>query len=488
MSRFECAGTDACQIYCDALKAHGVAVEIGDGARDCNVPDMFTVNDEAVSFSPKENQTGIKIPDLVGELGGRLCQVLVEHAQDSPEQAKVNELISVYQDKLDARFTLWQGMLGATRDRRKFTDVELAYYQREAGKAEAIARESSKGASADTVIRARAAVGHATLEDHGILFDEQMIRAIDRATGNLMDGKPFLLVGDKGIAKTQVGKFVARLWEKQEPVIISGHGDMMSNELVGQMEQDKETRVFAFKEGKLVQAMREGRPVILDEINLGDQSVVMRLQDILLRRPGDQVLLQENGKEPIEIQPGFVVFATANEASARYQHRNILDPAHRDRYDVWLLHYPDHETTNPLTTVPESLMLLGLSAAVDRQGNISRHINAAELEKLVRLAHVTQHLYSVPASNVRAPGLVPAGQATSALIDAEPLMSDCITPRALHEIVERCADGNKPGMTLKSETARATRSLDQAGSTRNQTIANKALTMLNTAAPATPAA
>jgi hypothetical protein len=251
----------------------------------------------------------------------------------------------------------------------------------------------------------------------------------------------------------------------------------MSNEFIGQMEQDKDTRVFAFKEGKLVQAMREGRPVILDEVNVGDQSVFMRLQDILLRRPGQRVMLQENGGNSIEIQPGFVVFATANEASARYQHRNVLDPAFRDRYDVLQLHYPDSETRNPISEVPRSLMRLALAAAVDEQGVLSRHTNAADVERLVRLAHVTQHLYSVPARNARVANLN-TGQSTSTFLDDEPVMTDCITPRALADTIGRCAAGNKPGMTLESEMERVITGLDQAGSTGNQAYARQALRLL----------
>jgi hypothetical protein len=441
---------------------------------------MFKVEGNEVTFSPTAGEEGIQNAELIDSLGGALCKTLIESQMGDPERGAVAELTTKYDQIFTARTDLWTGMMSATRGGRRFTDAELDFYQGKVIEAEAAMHDKAVDSSAESVLRAQAASDHKTLAEHGLLFDDQMVGVVDRLAANLTDSKPTLLVGDKGIAKTQAAKFVASMWDSsREPVIISGHGDMMSNELVGQMEQDKDTRVFAFKEGKLIQAMREGRPVIIDEVNIGDQPVVMRLQDILLKRPGQTVMLQENGGNVIEIQPGFVVFATANEASSRYQHRNVLDPAFRDRYDVVQVRYPDSDTQNAVTNIPRSLMRLALAAAVDEQGVLSSHIDATQLERFVRLAHVTQHLYSVPARNARVGGLnVGSTTATSAFLDDEPVMTDCITPRTVAEIVERCAAGNKPGMSLEGEIQRSIVGLDQAGSKHNKTYADNALNLL----------
>ena len=477
MNVLECAGSNACRQYCEALRSQGVAVEIDEAG--CNVPAMFTIEKDGVTFDPTAAEETLQNTELVNTLGGALCSVLLERGSDDPEQKAVTELIDGYNDTFSARISLWQAMLSATREGRNFTDAELGFYQGKLAQADVAVHEKATDSDQETVLRAQAAADHATLSEHKLLFDDQMVATVDRLVGNLMDSKPTLLVGDKGIAKTQAAKFVAELWDPEnEPVIISGHGDMMSNELIGQMEQDKDTRVFAFKEGKLVKAMREGRPVIIDEVNVGDQPVVMRLQDILLRRPGDRILIQENGGDSIEIQPGFVVFATANEASARYQHRNVLDPAFRDRYDVINLRYPDSDFTGIATQhVPRSLMRLALAAAVDEQGVLSRHIDATDLERLVRLSFVTQQGYTRPPKDARVSNLN-SGQSTSNFLDEEPVMTDCITPRTVVETVQRSANGNKPGMSLQSEMERVIVGLDQAGSTHNQTLARRALTLL----------
>lgn len=477
MARLECAQADACQQYCQALRTQGVEVVAETG---CNVPDMFNVDNTGVSFDPKmSGEASIDSnPDLINVLGGSLFMVLNERAARSAELLATSELTTAYTQSFEARLDLWRAMIGATKQGRTFTDAELCFYQDRFEQVDSAINETAASSGPEILLGAQAAADRATLNEYKLLFDEQMIGTVDKLVGNLMDGKPTLIVGDTGIAKTQAAKFVAELCDpSKEPVIISGHGDMMSNELIGQMEQDKDTRVFAFKEGKLIKAMREGRPVIIDEVNIGDQSVVMRLQDILLRRPGERIMLQENGGDSIEIQPGFVVFATANEASARYQHRNVLDPAFRDRYEVVQVQYPDNASKNPVEEVPKSLMRLALASAVDEKGVLSRHINAPTLERFVRLSHITQHLYSVPACNARVSNLN-IGAATSNFLDDEPAMTDCITPRAVVDTIQRCAAGNKPGMSLDNQIERLIVGLDQAGSTKNQKYARRALTLL----------
>ncbi len=478
MEGFTCPSTAICRQYCEALRAQGVGVEFDDG---CNVPGMFAVNKSGVRFKP-ELATDAGDTVLIKSLGAALRGVFNEQAAFEPtEEDAVSELTTAHDQVLETRLSLWQAMLESTRQRRSFTDVELGHYEKRTDEAESALDQVLEGSNVNAAIRAQALADRNALETYGLLFDEQMIRTVDRLVGNIMDGKPTLIVGDKGIAKTQAAYFAAKLWEPEaEPVVISGHGDMMSNELIGQLEQDEQTKIFTFKPGKLVDAMREGRPVIIDEVNVGDQQIVMRLQHILLRRPGDKIVLQENGGEEIEVQPGFVIFATANEASARYVQRNVLDPAFRDRYDVLQLTYPDMDGDDPIKEVPSSLMRLAFAAGVDERGQLSRHLDAAELEKLVRLAHVTQHLYSVPAREARVQ-LSDLGNDTAVgtfVDDEEPVMTDCITPRSLADIIKRCAKGNKPNVSLDGELTKAVQGLDQSGSTLNQTYANEVLKLL----------
>jgi hypothetical protein len=221
--------------------------------------------------------------------------------------------------------------------------------------------------------------------------------------------------------------------------------------------------------------MREGRPLVLDEVNLTDQQIMMRLQHILLKKPGESIILQENGNQPITIQPGFCVMATANEASARYHAREQLDPAFRDRFDVIKVDYPDGDI-NHITDFPSVNIRLALAHTVTNSGVEIPHVTAGDALLLARLAHATQRLYSRPARDVADE----LAESTSDIIDEErPLLTDCITPRSMAKILQRVATGTLAGCSVRSELERAIAALDQHG-THNQTYVNKVLDTLTT--------
>jgi hypothetical protein len=365
--------------------------------------------------------------------------------------------------------------------------VEYRYYTARIDAAKIRTAGLEKEGGQLQIVRARAIFDHFTVGEYGLLFNAQMLQVIEHLAANLADGSPALLTGEKGIAKTRAARFAAGL--SGEPVIISGHGDMMSDVFTGKIEQDADTGMFRHTLGKLVEAADSGRPVIFDEVNISDQTIVMRLQDYLLKRPGDTITVQESGHRSYTVKPGFVVFATANEASFRYQGRNVLDPAFRDRFDVIRLEYPDVESeADPVTAIPESLLRLALANAVDERGAVSEHIDLAELETFARLAYVTEYLYSIPAKKVNVNFFKDAarGAATSAFLDDQPSMTDCITPRTLAEIIKRCAEGNK-AISIRDEMRRTINALDQAtGSSANQELANRALALLERKARRSP--
>ena len=239
-----------------------------------------------------------------------------------------------------------------------------------------------------------------------------------------------------------------------------------------QMVHDAERGTFVFEEGALPRAMRAGVPLLLDEINFGDQAIIARLQNVLLKRPGEAVYLQEEGVS-LTVQPGFTVFATANEASKRYRHREILDPAIRDRFEILERTYPDLDR-DPLAKPSPSLTRLALSEAIDDDGIMSRHIDRELLNALVHLATITEYLYAAPAKDAVVK-LDDGATSSSAREDANPLMTDCITPRSLNRAVQDSAGGNLPGRHLDLYLIeKMLRTLDQAGSHRNADIARQA--------------
>jgi hypothetical protein len=90
MNVLECAGSNACQQYCEALRSQGVAVEIDETG--CNVPAMFTVEADGIVFDPKPAEEAIQNAELVNSLGGALCGVLIERNQNDPEREAVTNL------------------------------------------------------------------------------------------------------------------------------------------------------------------------------------------------------------------------------------------------------------------------------------------------------------------------------------------------------------------------------------------------------------
>lgn len=99
-----------------------------------------------------------------------------------------------------------------------------------------------------------------------------------------------------------------------------------------------------FNYGPLGRAIRDGVPIIIDEINLIPPEVLGRINQVLLRGVGSKERLQENGEEPLEIKPGFVVLATCN-LGAQYSGIKEVNAAFKSRWIAKEVVYPDVEET-----------------------------------------------------------------------------------------------------------------------------------------------
>lgn len=473
MNDFECPGREICRVrdYCLALEAYGVVV----GDESCDVSSMFNkgILDRSPNFDPKMTD-GQKPDTLINSLGEAAYSLM---SAEMPNERST--LIDLHQQSLDAQFNLWKTMLNAPKQGRKFTEQEKIFY--ESRIVDAQKNISNFQISGSEAIFALAGYDRKCLDEYGILFDSSMLSAVDRLVGNMMDGQPTMIVGDKGIAKTALAKFACWISAEQEPLIISAHGDMGTNELMGEVGlRDGKTY---FKEGRIPQAAREGRPVIIDEVNIADVPVMLRLQDILLNiKPGSQLVLQEDGQDAITVRPGFAVIASANEASKRYIHRQTADPANRDRYDIIRFNYPDmppkgQQPADILQRNVANLRRLAYAAISDHEGNLTG-MSGEEVEKIVMLASATQLLYSQkPTSGLkRAVGL---DESTTGLLDDEPIMSDCITPRRMYTELKRFAPKNKPGFTFEKLVTSMIERLDEGDQEHNSTIAEKLFAEIN---------
>ncbi|CAL5218660.1 g365 [Coccomyxa viridis] len=72
---------------------------------------------------------------------------------------------------------------------------------------------------------------------------------------------------------------------------------------------------FAFKEGALVKALRQGHWVLLDEINLAPSEALERLAGIMESESSSIALVERGDLEPIPRHPDFRIFAAMNPAT-----------------------------------------------------------------------------------------------------------------------------------------------------------------------------
>lgn len=105
--------------------------------------------------------------------------------------------------------------------------------------------------------------------------------------------------------------------------------------------------MFEWKDGILIDAMKKGQWVILDEINLAEPSVLERLNSLL--DPDRMVVLTEKDGEKVVADKNFRIFGTMNPATGEYEGRNELSPAMRNRFtERW---YPEILDKGELTAI-----------------------------------------------------------------------------------------------------------------------------------------
>ena len=382
-----------------------------------------------------------------------------ERQQRREEIHAVARLADFYRAAHDAQMELWQRMARAAHDERLFTDVEFECYAKLIKRRRKNLRAARANAGDRIDRAAQAVVDRENLEKHGLLFDRQMTADVDTLLGNALQGRPTLLIGDKGIAKTQLARFVCSLY-CENPVVISIKGDTTTADFIGRAQD----AASPYPDGALPYAMEHGVPVLLDELNFGNQGVMACLHDVLLRRPHDKVFFPALGRH-VEVAPGFAVFATANEASDRYLQRQVLDPALRDRFEILYRSYPDLDADVAAAPCP-TLMRMALASIVDGEGVFSRHIDDEMLENFVRVASITQRLYVLEARAV-APHIEDKGIFENATMD-RPLIGDCISARTVCRMASDSALGSLPGRNLDLFLIDSTiKTLDQDGSGRN---------------------
>jgi len=180
-------------------------------------------------------------------------------------------------------------------------------------------------------------------------LDTQTAAAVRHVAASVVLREPCLLEGETSTSKTSSVLYVAHL-ANQPTVRVNLSGQTDTGELIGRYvpavgvdDPSSKTGDFGrggwrWQDGLVVQAMREGWWLLLDEINLAEPQVLERLNSVLEQQPSLVLTEHDNavlgaGGEPVH--EDFRLFATMN--PAEYAGRSILSPAYRNRWRAHLI-------------------------------------------------------------------------------------------------------------------------------------------------------
>ncbi|XP_028858240.1 midasin [Denticeps clupeoides] len=137
---------------------------------------------------------------------------------------------------------------------------------------------------------------------------------------------PVLIQGETSVGKTSLVKWLAAATGNQ-CVRINNHEHTDIQEYIGCYSSDDRGKLV-FKEGVLIDAMRKGYWIVLDELNLAPTDVLEALNRLL---DDNRELLVAETQEVVKAHPRFMLFATQNPPGL-YGGRKVLSRAFRNRF------------------------------------------------------------------------------------------------------------------------------------------------------------
>ncbi|XP_030747857.1 midasin-like isoform X2 [Sitophilus oryzae] len=137
---------------------------------------------------------------------------------------------------------------------------------------------------------------------------------------------PVLLQGDTSVGKTSLIMYLAKS-SGNKCVRINNHEHTDLQEYIGSYVANS-TGKLVFREGVLVEAMRKGHWIILDELNLAPTDVLEALNRVL---DDNRELFIPETQETVKADENFMLFATQNPPGT-YGGRKTLSRAFRNRF------------------------------------------------------------------------------------------------------------------------------------------------------------
>uniref|UniRef100_A0A8C0IUI7 Midasin n=1 Tax=Chelonoidis abingdonii TaxID=106734 RepID=A0A8C0IUI7_CHEAB len=137
---------------------------------------------------------------------------------------------------------------------------------------------------------------------------------------------PVLIQGETSVGKTSLIRWLAAA-SGNHCVRINNHDHTDIQEYIGCYTSDTSGKLM-FKEGVLIDAMRKGYWIILDELNLAPTDVLEALNRLL---DDNRELFITETQEAVRAHPRFMLFATQNPPGL-YGGRKVLSRAFRNRF------------------------------------------------------------------------------------------------------------------------------------------------------------
>ena len=138
---------------------------------------------------------------------------------------------------------------------------------------------------------------------------------------------PVLIEGPTSSGKTSSIEYLAKRTGHRF-VRINNHEHTDIQEYLGSYVSDPATGKLVFKDGLLVQALRHGHWIVLDELNLAPTDVLEALNRLL---DDNRELVIPETQEIVRPHPHFMLFATQNPPGL-YAGRKVLSRAFRNRF------------------------------------------------------------------------------------------------------------------------------------------------------------
>ncbi|MEY8042750.1 AAA family ATPase [Saccharopolyspora cebuensis] len=187
---------------------------------------------------------------------------------------------------------------------------------------------------------------------------------------------PVLLYGPPGTGKTAVVEAAF-----PDVITVAGDGDTTVADLVGEYTQTPDGR-YVFVHGPLITAMREGRPLFLDDASLIPPTVLAVVYPAMDGRR--EVTIKANGGERVTAAPGFYVIAGHNPGV----HGAVVTDALSSRFSAQIQVSSDYDLARELKVDARAVRVARNLATKQARGEVTWAPQLRELIAFDKIAAV----------------------------------------------------------------------------------------------------